>query len=835
MMSTSVGTAQLDLGINYKGFNNQLKGIAGNAQGMVGNAFKGLGKIIGAAFATKQLIDFGKAAIGLASDLDEVQNVVDVTFKEMANNVNVWSKSVLHQFGLSELSAKKFSSTMGAMLKSSGISGKAVLDMSKTLTELTADMASFYNLEHEATFNKIRSGISGETEPLKQLGINMSVANMEAFALSKGITKSYQAMSQAEQMQLRYNYLLNATADSHGDFARTSDSWANQTKLLTEQWKIFQTTMGQGLINVLTPFVQTLNTIIQKLQVAAQYFKAFTEVVMGISKSNTEGVASAIDLGEAAQDAGDGVSKANKKMKSSLGSFDQLNTITQGAASAMSDIADDASVVSDIGGIDFSGSGDVDLDASKLDPFKKQLENIISASKEIFLHLGKAFGPTLKDSLDSLQPSIQKLKDMFGNMFSGIDEIGKPLIAFFENNFIPYIKQVIKTTTNIFGGLLDSLIPVITDVSSFVKTIFKGLLTDGLPTLYDFATDAMSILDEFWGFIKQVFDSIWRDVVKPAMDLVSSIIVDVLASIRKFWDDWGGKIVGGFKDAINNISNLFSQWWETIFKPIWDRIVEMIKWLWDNHLKGLVDGFLEFVGKLVDGALEIYNKFIVPLVSWFIDFFGPSITNAFQFVVDAIGTVIAVVSDVVKGILKALGGIIDFLVGIFTGDWDKAWEGIKTTFSGIWDAIVSILKGAVNLIIDAINWMIRGLNKVKINIPDWISELVGLQKGATFGFKIKEIPKLAEGGLISGPTLAMVGDNRNARSDPEVVSPLSKLQEMLGASNQAVVEVLKMILEAIRSGDKEMVMQLNNTEFGKVAIKAINDYQRMSGKVMIIT
>ncbi|MFS8541312.1 MAG: hypothetical protein LOD89_04395, partial [Tissierellales bacterium] len=205
------------------------------------------------AAATKKLIDFGKAAVNVASDLTEVQNVVDVTFGSMASEINEFASNATKQFGLSELSAKQFASTMGAMLKSSGITGEAVKDMSIELTKLAADMASFYNLDPEEAFTKIRAGISGETEPLKQLGINMNIANLEAFALSQGINKAWKEMTQAEQTMLRYNYLLAVTGDAQGDFARNSESWANQIKILKEQWKEFMSLIGKALIEILLP------------------------------------------------------------------------------------------------------------------------------------------------------------------------------------------------------------------------------------------------------------------------------------------------------------------------------------------------------------------------------------------------------------------------------------------------------------------------------------------------------------------------------------------------------------------------------------------------------
>ena len=204
-----------------------------------------------------------KNAIEYASDLTEVQNVVDQTFKNSAGVINEWSKETLNAFGLNELTAKNFAGTMGAMLKSSGVTGNEVVDMSKSIVELAGDMASFYNLDADVAFQKIRSGISGETEPLKQLGINMSVANLEAFALSQGITKAYSSMSQAEQVTLRYQYLMAQTADAQGDFARTSDSFANQLKLLQENWTGLTGQIASYAIPLLTAGLQGLNGAIQ--------------------------------------------------------------------------------------------------------------------------------------------------------------------------------------------------------------------------------------------------------------------------------------------------------------------------------------------------------------------------------------------------------------------------------------------------------------------------------------------------------------------------------------------------------------------------------------------
>lgn len=201
-------------------------------------------------------------SIGLASDLVETQNVVDVTFEDSASTINKWAQEALNAYGITETKAKQYSSTLGAMLKSMGIADDQVLQMSMDMAGLAADMASFYNLDHDTAFEKIRSGISGENEPLKALGINMSVANLNAFALEKGMNKAFDKMSQAEQATLRYQYLLESTKDAQGDFARTGDSFSNEMRKLQTNLDRIKTEFGKGLLGVVTPAISLLNNVL---------------------------------------------------------------------------------------------------------------------------------------------------------------------------------------------------------------------------------------------------------------------------------------------------------------------------------------------------------------------------------------------------------------------------------------------------------------------------------------------------------------------------------------------------------------------------------------------
>lgn len=234
----------------------------------ISNNFGGMLKKIVAGFSAvkigQALLRIGKDALNAASDLEEVQNVVDVTFGDGAAKIESWSKTAGAQFGLTETQAKKFASTMGAMMKSSGLAGEQIVDMSTDLAGLAADMASFYNLDFDTAFQKIRSGISGETEPLKQLGINMSVANLNAYALQKGLSKTFEQMTQGEQTMLRYQYMMSATADAQGDFSRTSDGYANSLRQLETNVESVKTKLGTVLIPAMRDAIGFVNEFLDR-------------------------------------------------------------------------------------------------------------------------------------------------------------------------------------------------------------------------------------------------------------------------------------------------------------------------------------------------------------------------------------------------------------------------------------------------------------------------------------------------------------------------------------------------------------------------------------------
>ena len=308
------------------------------------------------------LADWSKQAIQAASDLEEVQNVVDTTFGSDANKIEEWARKAGTQFGLTETQAKRFTSTLGAMMKSAGMAGPEIVQMSTDLAGLAADMASFYNLDFDTAFQKIRSGISGETEPLKQLGINMSVANLEAYALQQGLSKTFDQMTQGEQTMLRYQYLMQATSDAQGDFARTSDGYANSMRLLETNIESLKTKFGQVLIPVISDAVSALNGFLEKISsdnTPRSVLDDFAEIKLNTAQKLGEIEATANEARVLIDTLG-AIEKTSSELTSSkVGELAQALELPAGASAdrwgtLLSTIAENLPAVSDATSVDFS-------------------------------------------------------------------------------------------------------------------------------------------------------------------------------------------------------------------------------------------------------------------------------------------------------------------------------------------------------------------------------------------------------------------------------------------------------------------------------------------------
>ena len=420
---------------------------AGESTDNINNQFSSMLKKIATGFSAakigKALLDIGKEAINAASDLEEVQNVVDVTFGANNSKIESWAKSAGAQFGLTETQAKKFTSTLGAMMKSAGMSGNQIADMSTDLAGLAADMASFYNLDFDTAFQKIRSGISGETEPLKQLGINMSVANLNAFALQQGLSKTFEQMDQGEQTMLRYQYLMQATADAQGDFSRTSDGYANSVRKLETNLEQLKTTLGRSFIDVVTQATGFLNSFIESLtpdQSKKTVLDDFAEIDLK-TETKLEQIRATAEEARALTEELDKINgtKSEDAAKKVNGLVEGLNSIdlTQGKAGIVkefiSTLSADMTTLTALTGKNAEGAKawleEIGHAADSLDPNDAAgWKTLVDTIKEGLPGLDKTdFGSKFFNALNEIEigEKAQTIKEFIGTLSSNIQSVAE--------------------------------------------------------------------------------------------------------------------------------------------------------------------------------------------------------------------------------------------------------------------------------------------------------------------------------------------------------------------------------------------------------------------------
>lgn len=721
--------------------------------GKIKSAFGKIGKVLGIALSVAAIINFGKQCIELGSDLAEVQNVVDVTFQGINEEINEFARNAIEQFGLSELSAKQYASTMGAMLKSMGFATRQAADMSMELTGLAGDIASFYNLSGDEAFAKIRSGISGETEPLKQLGINLSVANLEQFALTQGMQKSYSAMTQQEQALLRYNYLLSVTSDAQGDFARTSDSWANQTKILTERFNSLKAAIGQGLINVFTPVLRVINQVVAKLVEAANAFKRFTEIITGKkSETNTSVSSVAADattatsgmdgLTEATNEAGGAAKKAEEAFHGLLG-FDEINSLTKAADSSGS-----GSDTSGAGGLE-DMSGFVDDTAEETDQeLNPVLQKLIDRLKQLRDLFKAGFKAGLGDvTLEPLKKAIEGIKNSLKEIFTdpGVVQAANhylDTLAYSLGQITGAVASIgITIATNLFGGLNKYLegnkdlikqhLINMFDISSEIWTIL-GNFAQAAANIFSvfggengqrvtaaligiFANTLMGVEELCAKYARDILDVITRPFIdnqegfKTAIDGLLGIIAQELESIKDFVDATVEKLnsvydesIHPFFDAIatgiSDTVGIFLDFWNTSVQPVLEQLAEQFDALMSQHITPLMEKIAELTGSVAEALTALWDGVIKPLIDWIVVNVLPVLLPIFQSIVETIYAVVGNIADIIGSLIEVISGIIDFVVGIFTGDWKKAWEGIQQIIDGVMNAIAGIIELVMNII-----------------------------------------------------------------------------------------------------------------------------------------
>lgn len=677
------GYLNFDTKLDVTGINNGFTKVNSTiAKGVdkAKNMFSDLAKAAAAALSLAALVNFGKECIELGSDLEEVQNVVDVTFPAMTKQVDKWTKSAASSFGLSETMAKKYVGTFGSMAEAFGFTEEQAYEMSTALTGLAGDVASFFNIRQDEAYTKLKSVFSGETETLKDLGIVMTQTALDSYALANGYGKTTAKMTEAEKVSLRFAFVQDQLANATGDFARTQDSWANQTRILQLRFDSLKATLGQGLINVFTPIIKSLNTIISKLTTASEKFKSFTEQVFGYSSSANSSSADMLPEMSALTDEAKSTTKQlgnvadkTEDIKNNLAGFDKLNVLSSNSNAATT-TADDTVPTQKAAN---AAANAIDDTTGKLEKRTSKLLSSISRALDKVKTALTAVADSWKRVWNNGtgEKVINNIKELLGNVFDIVSDIAGAFTKAWNkaglgdkvvqsiidkwNSLIELINVVARDFRRVWNNgtgerIWTNILNIITNCNNATKT-----LREKIKKAWDKNKNGERIWGAILGIVEDITDFL-KDMSKIQLDWLEKLdltplvtaVADLGEAFRKLLKACGNKLKQVYKDVL----------------------LPLAKWTIEKAVPALVEALA--------GALNLLGDII--------DSISPKVIDTLAAAIIGLGTAVAVFKAgqaIASGIDKVKGAISAFL-GTF-----KAHPAL---------AAVSILAGVITTLISAI-------------------------------------------------------------------------------------------------------------------------------------
>lgn len=829
------GKVVINTALQNKGLEKGIKNIAGSLGGLT----KTLAKVAAAitvAFTTAA-VAITKQAIDAYADYEQLTGGVETMFKASADKVKQYAEDAFYTVGISaneymatvtSFSASLISSLGGDTDKAADVANTALIDMADNANKMGSSLESVQNayqgfakqqyqlldnlklgyggtktemerlLKDATAFSGVQydiNNLSDVYEAIHQIQIKLDITGTTAKEAEKTITGS------ANMTKAAWSNVLAAIAGG-GDLDKAINNLVYSiSKYFDNIVPVVEKSLGGigQLIEKIGPqLVQTVATAL--IKAIPSLLNAVYQAVIGLAKGIYAGIAalfagsdatkeitaqingvedSANSAADATHDIADATEAAGKAAKKSLSGFDELNTLAEQSTEAeLPDVSGDVSLM-DVSVGTVTVGGDINDQLSPV--FQNFIEKV------------KSFGEKAKTVL---QPSISAWCDAFSGLGPAVEDSGHRISTAWIN--------LRDNTLAPFGAYITTdFVPSITNTFS---TTFAPIFTDTMPVAMDIWTTDFEnrclIVQEATGWLTTSFEG------------VRTVFSDMCESISTNWDTYGGDLLQGFKDFKDG---LWETWWyiyDNIINPVITSCCETLSWLWEEHLKPLWDSIVEFVLSVSENILALWNGFIKPVVDYVVAYLAPIVTNVINGIWDAIYIVFAWISDVISGLLKYLDGFIQFVVGIFTLDWERAWGGIKKMFEGVWTSFEGTVKGVVNAIIWVINQLIAAIYSGIAGVVNGLGSIVktvGNMLGKDWGFSIPtaapKIPYLAQGAVLppNKPFLAMVGDQKHGTN---IEAPLSTIQEAVAlvmtdqtqailAGFEASVGVQREILEAV--------------------------------------
>lgn len=793
------GYLNFDTKIDTTGFNNGTKSISSGIAGIKNSLLK-LGAAVGVAFSVTKLVEFGKQAIETASDVQEVQNVVDTAFGNMAYKAEQFAATAIEKFGMSELSAKRTASTYMAMSKGIGMAASAASDMAIEVAGLTGDVASFYNISQDLASTKLKSIWTGETETLKDLGIVMTQTNLNAYAMSNGFGKTIDKMTQAEQVQLRYKYVTDQLSLAQGDFAKTSGSWANQTRILTERWKEFMRVIGDNLVKVLTPVLQMLNIILSRMISIA---KAISSLFGNSAESQDQSSKATQENADAMGDLADQTESAAKAADKSTASFDELNSLSTESADSG---ASSSTMLGETGADDF-----VNNTSQVTDKIQALTNKIKKAFNEVMNH------PIAQWLRGKFSDAVDFSRERFENLKKFIDDLKQPLSDLAVN-----LDSVIKKIWEFWEPIADT-----------AWEEYKGTMTAIDKAMQSVSISAVNLANKFaelWQAIYGFLDSI--GVIKMWQTQFSNII-RLASGVIQVFSNWISEKVKGIEKTFGGISEFLTG----VFAGDWNKAFSGLKSIFSGFRIGIdadVGLFKGIFGKITGFLKDTWNNagtFLKTVLSKIGEFFntlpqklgyalGQASAKVLEWGVNMINWAKTKPKEIIDNIVK----FFQQLPGKIKNIWNNVIDFLNKLPGKMMNLGKNLLSGIWNGIVSAKDWLFQKISGFFGGFLDGFFDGLNFGKGSPAN--ITPIPKLASGTVVPanyGEFLAVLGDNKR---ETEVVSPVSAIK-------QALKEAMSESGNSGWNGSIRIILNVSKQKLTEIVCDGINENTRQTGELAI--
>lgn len=638
-------------------------------------------------------------------------------------------------------------------------------------------------------FKRAEKPVDNLEKSVKKVGASAEKSLGKAKTSAGGFGKTIGGLGKSIKSALKSTFLMAGLyAAFRGIKAVMSDAiganeeFGNSVKQIKGNLQVAFT----PIVNAIMP---ALNTLASGLATATKAIASFISGLFGTTYKKSLEAAKKVEA----------VGKKAKENSRFLASFDEMNV-------ASKDESDSSS--SDLSALDSEGDKTAEGIGNKI---REQIKKGFALLKKQFANVKKYFdtnfAPIFAEIGKKFAPVIEGFKSNMGKAWSDMATLAEPFKNYFTNNLTPALQTAFKSIGTIASGLGDTFNLVFGQLwDNVIFPSLNTMITTVLPLLTDQWTATAEVMTTLFETVKTIFDEVFVTGVMPILTTLQGVWSDLWITSAKLWSQYGEPMMEAIQSLITSVGDTVLTVYKEWIQPVIQWVCDLIKSLWDKAIKPVYVKVVAVVAKIVDCVKAVWN-FLKPFVDWFVKTLGPTIKNVLAAVKGVFDTVFTAIGDIIGGIIKTFGGLIDFITGVFSGDWNKAWQGICDFFSGIWNTIWGVIKGVINLIIDGINMLWTGIYNAVKGIVDAIGGVAGAI-GDLFGqdwhFSMPEnpplIPKLAKGGLAYAPTLAMVGDNRNAGTDPEVIAPLSKLKDIIGEGGDMteVVLLLREILEFLK-------------------------------------